>query len=601
MIGFSKILYSFLSKSDRFFFTLLFFLIIITAVIELMGVGSLFPYIKMLGDPKVIHENHFLREVYEFFHFTSDNHFLIFVGSLIFAMILVKGLITCFNNYYQARFTYGLSNRLSSFFLRSYIQMPYSEAISTNSAFLSKHLLVDVAGVIGVISAILTLLTDVTVSIALIGLMILADPQLVLMVVGTLLTLLWLTVKLTKNKTHHIAKETEKSNRYVYKTAAEAFWGLKDIKIHHVENYFTQRYLKWQHQLSDQQITLSVISNVPVVAMNVMGFGMLLIVLLYLVATRGNLMAVLPTIGLIAICVQRLLPSANRFSASIVAIRKYKPCVAIVHQATRVLLAAARRSDPKKPQLHVTFNHSLSLNNLSYAYPDAKHDTLSNITLTIKKNTTLGIVGESGAGKSTLVNVLLGLLPIERGQIMCDDADITRYENLALAKLVGYVPQQTFLLDGTIQENIAFGIPDKAIDTNALSKAIHVAQLEKFIEELPEGLNTRIGEAGVKLSGGQRQRLGIARALYNDPEILIMDEATNSLDSVTEKEFTESLQQLMQQKTIIIIAHRLSSVRICEKLIQLEKGQIVAEGSYHELAKSSDKFRRVYNISEVAW
>lgn len=607
MINFTKTLLSFFNSSEQRFVVFLLFMMVVTAIIELMGIGSLFPYIKILGDQDLIHNNHILNSIYRYFHFSSDNNFLIFAGILIFIMILLKGLMSCLNNYCQSRFTYQLNNRLANFCLKSFLHMPYSEALSQNSSVLSKHLLVDVAGVSTILTSILTMLTDIIVALALISLMIWADPVLVILVVVVLCGLLWLTVKLTKNRMRNLGKANEMCNRYAYKTTSESLAGLKDIKVYGVENYFIQRFLHWQYKLSNQSIEFNVVSNIPVIAMNVMGFGVLLIILLYLIITRGNLTVILPIIGLIAVCVQRLLPSASRISTSIAAIRRYKPLIYIVRRAMDALINVnSRITAQNKSYPDIKFTRMLSLKNIYYRYPDTNKYALSNLSLKIPKNAAIGIVGESGSGKSTLIDVLLGLLAIEKGEIWCDDIDITKSENLALSNLISYVSQQTFLIDGTIRENIAFGVSDEQMNISALTKAIKVAQLESFIEKLPQKLDTEIGENGVKLSGGQRQRIGIARALYRDPDILIMDEATNSLDSATEKEFNQSLINLMNEKTLIIIAHRLSSVRFCDSLIQLQDGKIVAMGCYNDLIATSADFRRIYNVdiktkTEPSW
>lgn len=597
MLKFSKILFSFFNDHERRFFCYLLLLMISTAFIELLGIGSLFPYIKILGDQKIIHQNHLLALSYQFFHFQTDNHYLVFVGVTIFTMILVKGGMSSLNNYYQSKFSYGLNNRLSRFCLKSFLSMAYHDYVNVNSSVLSKHLLVDVSGVSSIVSSILTMLTDSIVAMALIGLMIWADPAVVMFVVVILGGFLWLTMRTTKDRIRQLARSNEACNRQVYKTAAEALSGLKDIKIYNVEDHFIERFVAWQRKISTQLIEFNVISNIPGIAMNVMGFGVLLIILLYLIITKGNLVEILPIIGLIAVCVQRLLPAANRISTGIALVRRYKPVVFIVRDAIDALVAVSKKREVEKEARPVLkFTSRVTLTNIYYTYPSASRYALNNISLTIKKNTSLGIVGESGAGKSTLVDVLLGLLPVETGGVWCDDVDITQCQHAALSRLVGYVPQQTFLIDGTIKDNIAFGIADDKIDFSLVDRAIRVAQLHKLIDELPDGVNSSIGEHGVKLSGGQRQRLGIARALYHDPEILIMDEATNALDSATEKEFNEALQNLMKEKTVIIVAHRLSSIRICDEIIQLEQGQIVARGSYEELVKTSEKFRHIYNI-----
>lgn len=589
MTNFYRMLFSFLNRKDRRYFIALLILMAVTAVIELVGIGSLFPYIKILENPNLIHHSNGLKWGYHFFHFTKDNDYLIAIGIIIFLMIVLKGVMNITNNYCQAKFSYQLNNRLSDYCLKSFLQMSYRDAINVNSSVLSKHLLVDVSSIASVLTAILTILTDSFVAAALVGLMIWVDPLLVSTVVLVLSFFLWISTATTKNRIKKLAKENEYGNRQAYKTASEALSGLKDIKIFGVEQYFIQRFLVWQKKLSTQLIAFNVISNVPAIAMNVMGFGILLVILLFLIVTKGNLMTVLPLIGLIAVCVQRLLPSASRISVAIGVVRRFKPVVAIVRKAFDNLSAVTEiKANSTIHFKNLSFTNSLQLKNVSFRYPDVAHDALSNISLTIKKNTALGIIGTSGAGKSTLVDVLLGLLPIAAGEIWCDQRNITHDKNMVLSSLVGYVPQQTFLLDGTLLENIAFGVSQEDIDQSRLLRAVRVSQLQSFIETLPHGLETEIGEKGVKLSGGQRQRLGIARALYRNPMILILDEATNALDANTEKEFNQSLLNLMTEMTIIIVAHRLSSLAICDELIQLEQGKIVAQGSRHELMSTLD-------------
>jgi len=308
-------------------------------------------------------------------------------------------------------------------------------------------------------------------------------------------------------------------------------------------------------------------------------------------------MTVLPTIGLIAVSFQRLLPSASRISNSIINIRRYKPLVYIVKGRIDSLSKNKQHEIDKKKAQKIRFEHSLELSNVCYRYANSESNAIDKVSLEIPKNSSFAIVGESGAGKSTLVDILLGLLPIKIGSIRCDDIEIATNSDFFLSSMVGYVPQQVSLLDATIKENIAFGVESGNIDEVALNRALSIAQLEMLIAELPDGVNTEIGEKGSKLSGGQCQRIGIARALYRDPEILIMDEATNALDAATESDFNNALQALMGKKTLIIIAHRLTSVQICDQIVQLEKGKIVASGSYKELLAHSDAFRRIYNLS----
>lgn len=589
-----KSLLSLTDAHDRKMLLLLGLFMLFAAFIELIGVGSLFPYVKILSDPAIIHTNHTLRSVYNYFSFSSQTSFLLLLGFLIFLMILLKGAVTCFNNYFQAKFGARMNNKIASKILNNYVNMEYSNFTSTNSTTLTKHLLYDVQNVTGVISGILNMLTNIMIGIALIALMLLADPGVVLASIAMLLFFLQLTVRFTKVRMNKLGKSNELNNRKVYKVATETFSGIKDIKIFGVENFFVNKYNVIRRILSSQTVQFNIISNVPVVVMNVVGFGTLMGVLLFLLYTKGNMIQVLPIIAIIAICIQRLLPTISAISTSIGLIRKFKPVVFIVADAVRSL---------KIPDINITssgnkngnlsFNDKIAFKNVCYKYPDSEELALKNLSFEIKKNTTIGIVGVSGAGKSTLIDVMLGLYSHLSGSICCDDIEVNANNRSKFRSLIGYVPQRTFLLDASIKENIAFGISSDDFNNEQLEMAIKISQLKELIDELPDGVNTVIGENGLKLSGGQRQRLGIARALYNDPEVLILDEATNALDSITETEFNRSLGALMNHKTLIIIAHRLSSIDFCDYLLVMDKGEILSEGEYQSVINNK-KFKELY-------
>jgi len=599
-MNYLKSLFFLTDSQDRKKLCVLLFLMLFTGIIELMGVGALFPFVKLLSDPSIIHSNHYLDKIYNTFSFSSQTHFLVFVGALIFLLILLKGVITCINNYSQAKFSAGMNNKISNKILMSYVYMEYSEFTSVNTSTLSKHLLYDIQNVVNVISAILNMVTSVMVGMALIFLMLLADVWAVIVSVLLMVAFLQLTVMLTRSRMKRLAKSNESNYRKAYKTVSETFSGIKDVKIFGVEKCFVDRYNSTRKILSSHTVQYKVISNLPNVVMNVIGFGILMGVLLYLLISKGNMIEVLPIIAIIAICIQRLLPTIATLSASIGEMRKFKPVVFIITEAIKKLKPPVVDNEGLLvDDKELKFSSVIKIDNISYSYPESGGAALTDVSFLIEKNTTIGLVGESGAGKSTLVDVLLGLYSCSSGAIYCDNVKLDQSNYPGFRSLIGYVPQKTFLLDATIKENIAFAVDGNTFDEKQLEDAIRISQLKALIEQLPDGIDTAIGEGGLKLSGGQRQRIGIARALYRNPEILIMDEATNALDSATEKEFNESLSVLMKEKTIIIIAHRLSSIKFCDQLVQLENGKVVASGSYGALLANSDSFRRIYNIKEV--
>lgn len=575
---FLKALFSFFTKKDKSYSIFLVILMLFTAQVELIGIGALFPYIKILSNTDVIHSNSILSTLYDAFGFTHDNHFMVFLGICIFLALLLKAVLSSFNNYFQAVMTYRINNRMAKDCLSKYYNLPLSYVVKDNTSVLSKHLLVDISSVSTMIQTLLTLLTDAIMALALIALMIAADPKLVCTVVISLGIMMFVINKLLRKKIITLSKENELCNRYVYKYASEAFSSYKDAKVFQANAFFVNRFMHWQKKIAHQAKVFSVISNLPVNIINVMGFGLLLLVLLYLVIENKGLMEVLPTIGLIAVCVQRLLPSASRISTSLANIRRFSSVVFVLKERLESFEAHETKMILNDSKLN-SFSNEMVLIDLSYRYPGNEKVTLDRVSFKVKKNSALGIVGKSGAGKSTLINILLGLLRPDTGKIEYDGVE-RAFEAIPRGpKFIGYVPQQIFLLDATIKENITLKESDDELDARALDAAIKVAQLEDFIKEQDNGLDTFIGENGVKISGGQRQRIGIARALYHEPAILILDEATNALDQNTERCFNIAIKSFMQNKTIIVVAHRPSALTLCDDIITLENGRIIDNSS----------------------
>ena len=599
MKEFLQVLISYLTSKEKRKVFLLVSLMLLASVVELSGVGSLFPFIKLLAEPSIVQSNHILSTIYSELHFSSIRHFTLFVGGIIFALIVLKGGMNILNNYLQARYTADINNRISKEFMHKIVHMPYENMLNFNASVLGKHFLVDIAAVTACVSAVLSIMTDVILACTLVGLMLWVNSFLVFVVVLILLGCLVLTLKITKGKLNFLSKNNEMSNRVLYKNTQEAFSGLKDVIVSNREAYFFEGVLKSKIDLSNYKVSFKMISCLPGVLINTLGFGLLLSILLVLVLLNGSLAAALPVIGVFAVSLQRLVPSATRMSTALSNIKQYRAVVFVLKDVIAALSQVGEiKSLPENKE--IKFNHSLVIENLSYRYPSSNTSSLNGVSLTIEKNQSIGIVGESGAGKSTLVDVVLGLLTIEDGDILCDGKSVVVDKHSCLRHIAGYVPQQTFLLDASIKANIAFGIPTDKIDMASVDRALKVAQLDAFVYGLEGGVNTLVGDKGVKLSGGQRQRIGIARALYTDPDILIMDEATNSLDSATEQEFNKALREIMRTKTVIIIAHRLSSVSFCNCLYLMKAGKAIEQGTFEELLEGSQDFQKLYATSGLS-
>ncbi len=586
-----SIIFSILKQQKRQYLFGIFMLMLLSAMLELIGIGSLFPYLKILGNNDVVFSNHYLAYVYSHLHFSNMNHFLIFLGCFIFLVILLRGIATILNFYYQAKFSASTRNALSKQCMENFLARPYVQSTLNNSSVLSKHLLLETSNTVSVVTQVLLLLTNLSVAIALVSLMIWVDPLLVLCVVLFFGTTVAIVYNVTKKKVSLYAKRIEGANRVIYQSAAEALKGIKEVKAFQAEGFFFNRFFGSLTKLTSSAVYFSCISNFPGVFINVFSFGVLIIILLFLLLTKGSFITVLPIIGIIAIAIQRLLPATTAIYNSLGLIRRYEPGVRIIYEEIAKYTPEMDLQLKTAPRPTMRMDKAIELQNLSYKYPGCEEYALQDVCLTVKKNQSIGIVGSSGAGKTTLVDVLLGLLQATSGKLYCDSQALDE-QLLRTTQLFGYVPQQTFLIDGTIAENVAFG--EGPADLDRVKMVCEIAQVDGFVNKLPEQYQTEIGENGVKLSGGQRQRLGIARALYKDPDILIMDEATNALDAVTEQEFNQSLQSLMGQKTMIIIAHRLSSIKMCDRIVMLDHGKVVATGTYDELIARSQEFQKLY-------
>ena len=513
-------------------------------------------------------------------------------------VLLVRGLLSLANLYYQNRFAAHMQEALSSRMLKSYLRQPFQATLSSNSAILSKHLLVEVASSVSCIKQALILVTEGIVATALVLMISYIDPGLISWVAIVTAVAMFALIKLTSKWLLSMGREVTQCNADMYKAVSQALHGVRDIKVFRAEKFFLAEFRRPLLRSCVLSVAFELVSGVPGLVMNLLAFSSLLVVMLYLLFTQGDLLSALPLIAVIAFAVQRLLPSVSKIHSAIAIMRKRQPGVHIIRKTLQdvdeISVRVGTESEAPPP---MRFEKVLRLENVSYTYPGAARRALGGVSLEIPRNTALGIIGSSGAGKSTLVNVLLGLLPVSEGRILCDKIELTDDNRAAFAQLVAYVPQETFLLDDTLRANVAFGIPEHEIDEALVQRAIEVAQLGPLVAELPEGLESHVGERGARVSGGQRQRVGIARALYREPQILILDEATAALDTATETEFSNAIRQLMGKKTLIVIAHRLSSLDLCDRLVLIrEGGRVETEGTIDELSRSSYEFRRLYAI-----
>lgn len=562
------------------------------AVLETAGVASIMPFLAVLGNPELVETNAALRWIYERGGFESTDAFLFALGSGAFLLVVLSSAFRIGMTYAVGRYVRMREYALSARLLQAYLRQPYEFFLDRNSADLSKSLLGEVRQAVNLtIRPAMELISYGLVAGVLIVLLVVVDPMVagsVALVVGVLYGAIYLGIR---GIVRRMGRKRVAANRARYQAAAEAFGGIKDLKVLGREQAYLKRFREPAAEFARYEYLHTTLGVTPKFLIEAIAFGAILVLSLFLMATREDLGAVLPLLGLYAFAGYRLLPAAQHIFQSVSSLRFGGPAVDTIYEDLVGLPPDEERS---APPVSLTLKEGIRFAQLSFRYPGADVYALRNIDLTISARTSVGFVGQTGAGKTTAVDLILGLLRPTHGTILIDEAPLEEVGVQAWQRTLGYVPQEIYLADGTIAENIAFGIDKDHIDRTAVERAAHLARIHGFVaHQLPHGYDTEVGERGVRLSGGQRQRIGIARALYHDPDVLILDEATSAVDTATERAIMDAVEGLAGRKTLIMIAHRLSTVERCDQIVVLDCGELVGIGSFDELKSSNETFRRL--------
>ena len=581
-----------LSDREKKHAYLLLVMILAMALLDMLGVASIMPFIAVLSNPEIVETNLLLNKVFKFsevFGIKTINEFLFFLGVFVFLFLLSSLTFRALTRYAQTRFlamrNYSLSKRL----LEGYLHQPYSWFLSRHSAEIGKTILSEVSKVVGKgLAPLLELITQSAVTVALIILLLLVDPKLT-MVVGLTLSLSYgLIYKLTKSYVTRIGEKSIKVNEEKFTSLNEAFGAAKEIKLGGLEEIYIKRFSDPAKILAKDTASVSIIGEMPRFALEAITFGGMILVTLYLMSKSGAFIDTVPILALYAFAGYRLMPALQRIYNDIIRIRFTTPALNSIYDDLKSL----QPYNPNKNQESLILKDRITLRNLYYNYPNSSRTALKNLNFSIQARSTVGLVGATGSGKTTAVDIILGLLEAQQGSLEVDGKIINKDNRNAWQNSIGYVPQHIFLSDDTVASNIAFGIDHKDINQETVEYASKIANLHDFVsKELPQQYQTTIGEKGIRLSGGQRQRIGIARALYHKPQILILDEATSALDNLTEKAVMEAVRKLRKNITIIMIAHRLSTVKNCDNILLLEKGEVKEQGKFDKLIQLSDQFR----------
>lgn len=568
-----KILYV-LNRRQKQHLFFLFLLMIGGAFVELLGVSSIMPLVEVITDPAVIHTNRLYTAIAEMFSANDPAKFILVVSSGLIVLYISKNLYIILENYLQYKFIYNSQKKLSEKMLDCYLYEDYIDHINKNVADLQRNITTDVIsfyyGVIRIIEFMMELLVCVTLFLFLM----VKDFMSTLIISVILLFVAGVFVVHYRKASIKNGEEERRANGLLNKWIIESMGAIKEVKVANAEEYFKRHYNNVYKNYAEIKRRQNMLEILPKPVMETTAICGLMLVVIVKVLNEENLARLIPIMSVFAVAAFRLMPSFNRLTAFYSGIMWSKPYVNNVYEdVKRFNEKTIHHPDFCNSKTDIKLKSDIELSGISFKYPEADHYVLKDVTLTIPNNKTIALIGESGAGKSTLANVILGLLKPENGEITVDGLNVLEHMT-EWHSCLGYIPQSIFLLDTTIRKNVAFAKEDEEIDEEAVIRSLKEAQLFEFVETLPEGLDTVVGEGGVKLSGGQRQRIGIARALYSDPKLLILDEATSALDNETEEAVMQSIEELRDGHTMVIIAHRLSTIRNSDKIYEIADGTV---------------------------
>lgn len=567
---------------------------IIAATLEVIGVASILPFMALVLNPKAINSFPALKSIGRAAGATGPHDTLLLFGFLTVGVLTFANAAAAANVFVQQRFAARTQTRLTSALFAGYFAQPYAFHVNRDAPSLYKVVIVDVFYVVsGVISPFIVGISRGLLALGVLALLFRQDPSIALGVTLALGIAYGLVFRLLKDRQRHFALESNRANLELYRLAHEGLGGIKELQVLGRETWVLTQFEAAAKSQADAQAANAVMTPLPRYVLEPLVFGGIVLMTMLLIVRGGSSQEVVPLLALYAFAGYRLLPALQQVFESAMSLRFNLPHLFAVHEDFAVIrgspLASATETIPT-----LTFRESLELRDLSFTYAGSMVPALQDIRLSIRPNQSIGLVGRTGAGKTTLADLLLGLYEPSAGGITVDDVPLSTPAALrAWRQSVGYVSQHVFLANASVSENIAFGLPPLEIDEARVLKAARLAQADRFISALPDGFRTLVGERGVKLSGGQRQRLGIARALYHEPQVLIFDEATSALDGLTEDAVMDEIKSLSGDRTVILIAHRLRTVEVCDRIIQLEAGRVIGDAPYYELLETSAEFRRL--------
>lgn len=595
----SQLLALLTSQEQRNLFGL-FSAVLVMAALEVVSVASIMPFLSVASDPSSIQQNVYLDWAYRTFGFTETHSFLIALGILaLTALILSNGFIVLVT-WMQYRYVWNRNHSISKRLLKRYLHRPYEFFITRNAADLSKNILDEAREV----SAKLLLpglrgLAKGIVALAIIGFLVYINPLVaitVTLVLGGAYTVIYMLVR---EKLATIGRHRVEVNRERYTAVAEAFGGIKEIKLRDKEDVFLSQYVRPSKRYAEYQALAQITRQIPRYILEAVAFGGVILITIYIISRNGDIGQVLPILGLYVFAGYRLMPALQTAFNGLGTVRYNQEALETLYadfhakefESTDFESGDLRKQNRDPPK--VELEEQLEVENVTYQYPQSEEPVVSDVSLTIRAHSSVGFVGMTGSGKTTLIDLIMGLLQPQKGSIRVDGVVLEERHIRSWQRTIGYVPQDIYLADTNITQNVALGVPPDKIDHTQIRESLQRAQIDDFVmNQLSDGLETKVGERGIKLSGGQRQRIGIARALYHRPSVIVFDEATSSLDESTEKAVMDAVYSLGQTRTLLLVSHRLRTLKQANSIVRLENGRLTATGTFEDFVESRADFRQ---------
>lgn len=573
-------------------------LLFVNAFLEAIGIGLVFPLIKVVNDPKAAVEFAIIQKWFALIGFEGPDDFVVAMAFLVLGVFTFKNIFLFTTNIWQLWFIRRNESNVSRNLLFLYLKAPYAIHFHRHSAELIRNLLDCVPTVYtGLLLNGIRFLTESLMAAAIVAALFFVDAATALIVSVSVSACAFLFYRVLRRRLEFWGQRQIDHSKDRLKAAKEILGIIKELKVLGKETFFASLFLQVQLNFSRTMVRSGALAEFPRLGLEVLMIWVIVGAILWHLKWGSDSTDLVASLGVFAAAAFRLMPSANRLLAAINNIRQHLPSVRVVIDDFNALTPGVETDGRSAGPAPGRFD-SLRLVDVGYRYPNTQSDTLTGINVTIKNGESVAIVGPSGAGKTTLIDIILGLLSPTHGDMLINGAPV-KDQLAAWQSRIGYVPQNIYLLDDSLRRNIALGVDEDEIDADRLAKTIKSVQLDDHVRSLPEGMNTLVGEYGIRLSGGQRQRIGIARALYREPQVLILDEATSALDNETEKNIARSIEALRGQTTLIIIAHRLSTVRNCDRIVFMKAGRIDVIGTFDELMQNHPDFRNLAELGRI--